>query len=238
MMRQLIRKDWRVYRIAVAGGAAMVACPYAMLLAMEVLYPPAGGNTLRTYGSALQESSTAGALLTLVLAAVFGGVAFAAERRDRSAEFMAMLPVPRGRVVLSKLLVAVPCLALTAAIHLCLRVIGTRWRHEIDWPPLLLKEFAEGVMLFACVAVLFFGLAWMLSLYLHSPALAASVAIGVATLLYFWTAAWAEEYIRLQRPGQAIPDGYVEATLGAMSVAVGSLALAGSTAHYLRRVRP
>jgi hypothetical protein len=233
-MMKLLRKDWRVFRAAVLGGAALAACPYAVVLSMQVLYPPQGGNTLRSYGVALEQSAMAGLLLSLVMAAVFGGIAFAAERRDRSAEFMALLPVRRWPAVLSKLLVAVPCVALPAAVHLCVGLVGTQWRTRADYRPFMVGHLVEGILVFTCLAVLFFGLAWMLSIYLHSPAVATSVAIGIAVFVAFVVEIWAGEYARVHSAARPNPN----VTAGAVGVVLGAVAFAASTAHYLRRVRP
>ena len=37
--------------------------------------------------------------MATILSSVFGGVAFAQERRERSADFLAMLPITRGKIV-------------------------------------------------------------------------------------------------------------------------------------------
>jgi ABC-type transport system involved in multi-copper enzyme maturation permease subunit len=99
----LVRKDWRVYRPAVVAGVLLAPVPglfawssaslrnddlYAMLLTL---------HNVRD-------------LVLLTVAAMFGGFAFAAERRDGSSDFLAVLPPHKGAMLLSKLLVAAGCL--------------------------------------------------------------------------------------------------------------------------------
>ena len=234
MMRKLLLKDWRVNRAAVVGGAALAACPYAVVFALQAMYPPGGGHTFRTVGGAVEQASSGGLLLTLITAAVFGGIAFAAERRDRSAEFIAMLPAARSSVVLSKLLVAVPCLVVPGLVHLCVGFVGTSWRVQTELPPFFAENFLSALLVFACMATLLFGVAWTLSVFIESPAIAASVAMGVGVLLYLTVAVWVSEYAA-ERPHLRLnPNVWA----GFAGVAVGAVAFAASTAHYLRRVRP
>lgn len=230
MMRALLGKDWRVNRVAVAGGIAATVCPYAVVLGMQALYPPAGGNTAGTYLRALENAAEIAMLLTLVMAAVFGGMAFAAERRDRSAEFVAMLPVTRGPVVLSKLFVGVACTATLGAVNGSLLLYAIARRPEAASP----VPAPVAAALFAAVLVLYFAVAWALSIYLRSPAVAATVAAGIASAVYFAAA------VQSEHAGIAQPSSRDAAavTFAALCFALGLLVLIGSTAHYVRRVPP
>jgi ABC-type transport system involved in multi-copper enzyme maturation permease subunit len=227
MMRELLRKDWRVYRTAVVGGAVLAACPYAVLLSNQALYPPAGGNTPETYGEAVVKAAIGGLVLTLLMAAVFGGIAFAAERRERSAEFVAMLPVRRGPVMLSKLLVAAAYLVLMAAVHACLGLAAVRLPGGSDFGPHVRSFAAASAVTVASTAVLCFGVAWMLSVYVQSPAIAATVAIGVAFVLSAVIGEWVEPQTGLG-PNAVFGARWVASTV--VSLAVGGLALLISSA--------
>ncbi len=81
------------------------------------------------------------------------------------------------------------------------------------------------------VAVLFFGVAWMLSVYLKSPAVAATAAIGAGVVLTAAAGAAGEELRRIYGFDYEWPSILVT------SFVVGALAFVVSTAHYLRRVR-
>ena len=243
MMRKLLRKDWRVYRPAVVGAAVLAVCPYAFALLMYALYPPepriAATRALMDW---LEEASGAGLGLTLVTAAVFGGMAFAAERREGPAAFLAMLPVTRRRIVASKLLVALPCVAVPAAVHAYVAAgVVLRWEGETRGlpPGFILNSFLQGLLACTCVFVLLFGLAWALSLNLRSPAIAATAAFGLAVILLFVTSTWAHEAVRRgEILGREVGPGFPRPVMASVCVAVGAIAFLVSTAHYLRRVEP
>lgn len=235
MMRELLRKDWRVYRVAVVGGAVLAACPYAVLLSMQALYPPGGGNTRQTYADALARAALGGTVLTLLMTAVFGGMAFAAERRERSAEFVALLPVRRGPIVLSKLLVAALYLVLMAAVHACLGLVAVGLQGDAEFGPHVRAYAASSAVTVASTAVLCFGFAWMLSVYLQSPAIAATIAIGVAFVLSAVISGLFEPSERLG-PRSVFDAEWMTSTV--VSLAVGGLAFIVSSAHYVRRVTP
>ena len=113
-------------------------------------------------------------LLFMVLAAgVIGGAAFAMERRERSAEFLAMLPVKRGQIIASKLLVSFAVIGLVMAIEtrvLLSAVFLPSWND-----PSLRNAMADFV-----VAGVVFSMGWVLSTFMNSTAIAASAAILLA----------------------------------------------------------
>lgn len=241
MMGKLLKKDWRVNRPAVIGAAVLTACPYAYVLLDRALFPPHPELAAHQLMDALEAASMAGLGLTLVMAAVFGGMAFAPERRDGPAEFLAMLPVSRSRIAVSKLLVVLPCTAVPAAIHTTVAVLLLRWESEVRQMPLdyLMKSLAEAAVMGAYVFVLLFGLAWMLSLNLKSPAIAATIAFSLGAILVFVTSTWAHEAVeRGELLGWRVSSEFTTDAIAGLSLAVGAVAFLGSTVHYLRRVDP
>lgn len=241
MMRKLLRKDWRVNRPAVLGAVVLAACPYAYMFLVRALFPPDPTIAAWQVIQGWQGAAVAGLGLTLVMGAVFGGLAFAAERRDRPAEFLAMLPVSRRRIALSKLLVVFACTAVPAGIHVAVAVALIRRESEFRRISLeyMTESFIESLVVWACVFILLFGLAWMLSLNLKSPAIAATVAAGVGVMLLFVTSTWAHEAVREGAwLGWRIPSDITEHAVAGMSLGVGAIVFLLSTVHYLRRVEP
>jgi hypothetical protein len=242
-MARLYRKDWRVYRAAVVGGAALGVGPYVVMLAIVVLFPPEPDrNPYNDLSDAIGAASAGGIGLTVITGAVFGGVAFAAERRDRAAEFLAMLPVRRGRIALSKLLVALAFTATVAAVHaavVCVAVVMDARQRELPLD-FMLRQTLVGFVYAACMFVLFFGLSWMLSLYLSSPAIAATAAIGAGVILVFVTMTWAEEAARANQEalGGQLAGHVPYIAMSALSLVLGAAAMVGSTTHYVRRTSP
>lgn len=151
-MLPLLRKDWRLFR------APLIASMVALLMAY------AGGweevSTVRyatlgwRWGHAIHLGAEYGLYATAVMAAVFAGVSFAAERKERWADFLAMLPPTPGRVLLSKLLVAGACLGTMALLNVAI-IAGCWWQAgaplaTIPRPMLveLSAPLAGGLMLF------------------------------------------------------------------------------------------
>ena len=60
--------------------------------------------------------STAASILTLTL---LGGYAIACERADRSAEFLAYQPIPRSKILASKLVWPIAAAVVIWSVNLC-----------------------------------------------------------------------------------------------------------------------
>jgi ABC-type transport system involved in multi-copper enzyme maturation permease subunit len=236
----LIRKDWRLNRVVVVAAVVLSVLPYVLPLANLQFNPPRYQVPgLREYLDTVQFSANACLVLSVVLAAAFGGLAFAAERRERTAEFLAMVPVSRGAVVLSKLVVAAVCLAALIAVHLVV-IAGTYRLAEIAGIRLRGPTVAEAGGMAAAFAVALLGFAWALSVFLHSPAIAASIAIALGIGLLFGGMAWAEtfsDYLE-RRYGGRLPEDTLLTILSSFAAGFGLLMLFASSVYYLRRVEP
>lgn len=248
MMRALLRKDWRVYRAAIIGGLVLLLIPYALAVWDHMWWHGRGFNQ---FSDTVLQAAFMGLGLTVLTAAVVGGAAFAAERRDRSAEFLAVVPVPRLRAVRSKLWVALAFLLATWGVHAFLIVVAGfdplapgRWRFDGQAFNILLNTTS--------VAVMAFGVAWLMSSVVSSPAIAATFAVAATLVTLVVT-------IDLARPRE---DAYglmsaieflegssrIAATqVGAMSVqglgravmgGLGVAAWCAGTAVFVRRVSP
>jgi ABC-type transport system involved in multi-copper enzyme maturation permease subunit len=185
-------------------------------------------------------SSAFGLILAQLIVAVIGGNAFAGERVDRSAEFLASLPVSRRRIVVSKLLFA-------------LVVVGAIWL--IDGTPIawmaIHSSFSAGsdVPFFlqligwtAVVATVFFGVAWFLSSFLAGPTLA--VCGGLVVPVALWFGFLLVEYLIELHVGHA---GFLESQdrwarltqyYAATCLTLAVASFVGGTWYYLRRVEP
>jgi hypothetical protein len=283
MRLALLRKDLHLLRLPLLGGLLLALFPYLLhavprldnwwrgrALAGQVMYWGDGGTVhsgryadretvdREFVERALLPASLLGLGLVALMAAACGGIAFAAERRDRSAEFIEMLPVSRGRVVRSKLLAAGLCLLGPAALHAAVLALG--WRelaglHESYGR--FERQFAVGAANCAALALMMFGVAWLLSSFFESPAVAGVVAIGVAAVMVYlvadagWHAEVADdrkavvwtpaEYVTgiLWRPGvyQQAP-AVVHDAVRALATLTGASALLAGALVFARRVRP
>lgn len=240
MMRALIVKDFRLSLPALAAGAALFLMPCAVWTAVAL----SAGDLIhalswRETSIALARLGIVGATAAMLSQAVYGGIAFARERRDRSGEFLNAMPVPRARIVASKLLVtaagcALPWIAGLALYGLLMPEMESGvgvWESLFDPGGKALAVTAAG----ASLALM--GLGWLASSLLRSETIASAIAIFlVITTLWIIYAimdrAAAAGYSSLDPDGQRIT--YLLAA-GWVSGGIGLAALAAGTFIALRR---
>jgi ABC-type transport system involved in multi-copper enzyme maturation permease subunit len=174
-MLALLKKDWRLNAVPIYGGTLLVAVPYIVVVLALIFQTPRYRE--RYWADDLQIAAVMGTMLTVAVTAVFGGVAFAQERRERSADFLALIPVSRLKIVASKTVIGllVPAI-LWAGNFYAAHVSGVRniWSRDDTHYSYTL---AANIMVFA------FGIAWFCSSFLRSPSVAACIAIGSVLVL-------------------------------------------------------
>jgi ABC-type transport system involved in multi-copper enzyme maturation permease subunit len=231
----LICKDWRIYRPAVVGGVVLALMPGVLGWVFS--------STRNVDFGVPTLQREFGAPVTMMMAAIFGGIAFAAERRDGSAEFLAALPPPRWAVVGSKLIVSLVCLfglmCLAQALSRIMLGIALKfgghsdrhWSGSFWWT---LGEWERG-------AVLTFGLAWLCSTVLRSTALSAMIAMAASLGLIagYWSFWRGEMYVaEILSSCFRMPKYYVGTIYWNLPEVIGVCALGYAIVHYLRRVTP
>jgi ABC-type transport system involved in multi-copper enzyme maturation permease subunit len=224
-MTWLLWKDYRLNRLIVIVGLMLFVVPHAVALAAAWrLYVVQG---ISRFSANLLFSSAYSAILSQLTVALLGGHAIACERVDRSAEFLAYLPVSRARILASKLIFALPIVAVVWVPNLLIYKLAAAelptWRGtEAMW---------SGLGYAAITGATFFGVGWLLSSMLESPTFAVCggliaplvVVIGLQFLGYALDYPL-EEFIKLWYPRVCL-------TLAAACFVAG-------TWHYLRRVEP
>jgi hypothetical protein len=239
MMLALLRKDWRLNRAIVIACLVTSVVPYVFTVCNvwvdNTRYQAIGAGA---YVDALRLAAEASLVITVTLAAAFGGLPFAGERRERTAEFLGMLPVSRGAILASKLIVPLVCLAVLIGTQLLVLAGANRlsvWmsnrEEDVYVPAVLSVGYAAGL----------FGLGWALSVFLRSAAIAASVAVGVGVAMFFGMLEWGERGARIIRH-QWLPDADRGATalsvMAATAVLIGGVAMVVTSLYYRRRVEP
>lgn len=209
-MKMLLWKDYRQMRPVLIFGALLLAAPYVMLL-----YTPAFPN----WQSQLQDAAGFSLLLSLLTCALLGGTSMAAERGDRSAEFLAGLPIRRLYGLLSKLIL---CLAAYGAIVLITMTVALPLIDRVQWP----AYFALSM-----IAMLILGIAWLCSSFMDSTPIATAVGIAVPSLM---GVSWAMIMLHWDIQVTDQLTALIFATLGL----VGLLNIAAGCVIYLRRVQP
>ncbi|HSV13847.1 MAG TPA: ABC transporter permease subunit [Tepidisphaeraceae bacterium] len=220
----LIRKDWRLFRVPVLAVLILALMGYNVCFLLYRTDQRQFGQEAvlgQWWNQYMNDAAWFGLFTAVIMSAVFGGAAFATERRERWGDFLNLLPPGRALVIASKLLVSFATLAAIAAAHLLvLRMVGTL-HHAGDW---------IGYMILGSGAAMLFGVSWMLSTVLRSASLSASIAIaltiGAALVVAMVGTAfdWKNDW------------GYTVFTV--LSAVTGVVCFGAGTIYYLRRVEP
>jgi hypothetical protein len=228
MLRALIWKDVRVNRIPLVLAAALVVASYSAMAILAAIDPMASAQL---WGRRLCTIVLVGSMACHVSAqlslAVLSGNLIAAERVDRSAEFLAYLPPSRGMVLLAKgvLLAGVTIVLLLihlGGIGLAARFGGLPSGAESGF------DLSSTVTIFA-VGFCASGIGWLASCGLSSNAAAILIAIAAPMLVAITVQLSA---LVIDRP-ESMPSNMVAAWLS-----VGVAGFLCGTNHYLRRVEP
>jgi ABC-type transport system involved in multi-copper enzyme maturation permease subunit len=240
-MKALLWKDFRVNHLVLAVGAGVLLAPHLLwLLIVLGIYWGYIAHDGMTWPAAIDIWSRdlmVVALWSLMLsgltAALLGGNAVAGERADRSAEFLASLPVSRRQIIVSKAVLALSAVALIWAVNLL--VIATQtsstFPSQVGKP---LSDILDGVAICACVTCSAFGVAWFFSVWLTSPALAACAGLLAPFILFMIFALLAE--FGGGRTGYG--DNFAVLAYSLVCALVGIAGFVAGTVSYLRRVEP
>lgn len=224
-MTWLLWKEYRENRLICIAGAVILLLPYAIasivlgLASLEIVK-----GSVRS-GEAFLVASLYSLIVSQLTLALLGGNAIAGERADRSAEFLAYLPLSRGRMVVAKLLLAL----LTTAVIWC-----------FNWPLLLIyhAEFDRTIIvstimgMTAVVGFTFFCVSWLVSSLQSSPtfAVCAGLVLPWFVMMVIGAVGWLLDY----EPTGRIMDRWFVASCLVLAVT----SFAAGTWYYLRRVEP
>ena len=228
-MKWLLWKDYRQNRPIVVAAVLFLLTPHLVALSASLAYRSDYRPVLLEWKGNFALASVFSLVISQLAIAVIGGNAIAGERVDRSAEFLASLPVSRGRIVTSKLLLALAIIAVIwlsdASVMLCLA--GNSPQSGPD--P---QEAMDILKLTAITASVFFSVAWLLSSFLTSPTI--PVCGGLFTPVLVWLGSCYVDYLfELHVGGEALGRLYCLACL-----ILAPVCFAIGTWHYLRRVEP
>ncbi len=225
-MNALLWKDYRQSRRFLIAAGVFLALPYTLVILFtlgELLaygHMRGVGLVQRLHGAAIGSLGVS-ALLTAFVA----GNAIAGERVDRSAEFAAQLPISRRSAIASKALLAI-------GVCLCFWLINISiyfltYSMLGDWPAPVKDELVVALVV---ASVLVFGVSWLFSALLSSPAIAAASGLG-SVMILFMVIAIVEETQGLRVDAVA----YVHALA---CVVLGTVCFVAGVLHCLHRVEP
>lgn len=227
-MSALLWKDVRLNSGVLVVAAILLLGPYAALAVWQVYEDWPAFPEQTAWARLLFLAGFMSLQASQLTLALLGGNSIACERADRSAEFLASLPIARAHILASKLLLAALTVTMILGLNLSLtQVVAPAltekplnvWEIPTHWWHLL-------------GGVLIFGVAWLGSSFLESPtyAIVAGIvapfavlgALSVANLFLGW------------RPHQ---DDFMPWYIASCCV-VGIVCFAAGTWYYLRRIEP
>lgn len=195
MMRMLLWKDWRLMRpLLIACGVLYLTPAIIFAIWAAFMSPGEDLSTAGDWAGMILGVLFFGLMISTLAMPMIGANLLAKERRERTAEFVATLPVGRGRIVLSKAIMAV-LVALTPSLFtLVAGLVGVGVMALVgpgqggSGPGI--NDVNEMVSFAAALgggACLSFGLAWFLSSALKSETVAAGLSLlltAIAASLY------------------------------------------------------
>lgn len=229
-MKSLLWKDYRINRLLLIFGFAVCVGPWIVSIARHIQLNMRGEGVwwgpepwVTTFGFSLG--------LSLFTFAMLGGNAIAAERADRSAEFLAYLPVSRWMILAGKSLIALTPAAAIWMVNLAfLFWVAPRLAEGVSAAEMVRRpEVREFLVILGVTSVLLFGAGWFWSSVLTSH--------GLATGMSFFTlAAVAMAFIGLEF-GCGL-EGFLERWFVSACLVVGIGGYIVGSAYYLRRLEP
>jgi ABC-type transport system involved in multi-copper enzyme maturation permease subunit len=230
-MIALLKKDFRFYRPAIIGGTVLMAAPYLLLLISALFFDLS--REAAPVANAFCGGAMSSLFLAIVMAAVFGGISLSQERREGWADFIAMLPISRSRLMASKFIISGTWLISAWALNvIILSVAQNAARSSPNWPqPVFFARNDPVFLVFTTALLTAFGLGWLLSTFLRSPTFSATIALTLVLSLMFWPEIWPSL-------GRRTLGDELYTILIATNLIVGALSLTAGCLYYRRRVEP
>lgn len=228
-MKSLLWKDYRLNRLLLIFGFVVCVGPWIIAIARNLLIEWRGGEAwwapgfwVNVYGISIW--------LSLFTFAMLGGNAIAAERADRSAEFLGYLPVSRGAVLASKSIIALGPTLLVWAVNLAALFIVAPAITDVPAADIVAKsDGRESLGVFAGLTVLLLGSGWFWSTVLTSHGLATGMSFVTLTA------------VLMGLIGLGLGPGlgsFLEKWFVSVCVVVGISGYVGGCAYYLHRLEP
>jgi ABC-type transport system involved in multi-copper enzyme maturation permease subunit len=182
----LMAKDWRVVKPVVIIGFLFMLAPTVIQTSVNAWRTNAASDP--THAAVPYEimrewftiAVFIGFLLWCAICPAFGGIMFARERRDRSAELLELLPITRGVRLLSKVIITLVTLVATVVITTQFWHLGAwMWPSASTYAP---SDLWEPMRPLIGLMIIMVGLSWLLSSIFRSEIIATAVTFGAVCL--------------------------------------------------------
>ena len=227
-MKWLVWKEYRLNRVVLVVGATLLVVPHAiaLVLAWREVGPSIGGAS--HLSANLLFSGFYSVVLSQLTLALLGGHVIACERADRSAEFLAYLPLSRARILASKITLAL----VTAALIWGPNLLILRFVAELPEENLEAGPTVCGVLGYiALTGFVLFSVGWLFSSMLESPTF--SICAGLITPFLVLMGIQSLAWLFALHPGEITGPWYRNTSL-----VLACACLVAGTWYYLRRVEP
>lgn len=178
-MSALLWKDLRAMRVAIGYVLVILIGVYLVCCLINLYALWSSDFRIKPWPQVLVTCAICSLLLELPAAAMFGGSAFAAERADRSAEFLAYLPISRVKMAASKALLALGVLGAVWLANLMV-VWAAQSQGAVSDSA---HSFGDLAWALVAICVCMFGIAWLCSAVVSSSGLAATAGICAPIVL-------------------------------------------------------
>jgi ABC-type transport system involved in multi-copper enzyme maturation permease subunit len=236
--RALLVKDCHLFRAPMI--ALLVVGPGCFIIGLSVVFRErAQEDALDCILNCLVGASAVACMLTSLLASAFGGISIAGERTDRTADFLAMLPVTRTQIILSKWTASLLMLggsallySLVGSISLYIGTIRIRTSPQTIGDQMT-PELALNVVCWIGFTLSLFGIAWLLSTFIQSGPIAAciSIAASLAAVALLGIILGGNHYIHHG-------DDEVTRGIALLTLVIGLASLICGALYYRRRIAP
>jgi ABC-type transport system involved in multi-copper enzyme maturation permease subunit len=230
-MKALLWKDTRVNSVILAYAMATSVGVFIALAAVNKITEWHTGYLFKEWPDLFGLAAMLSLALELATAVLLGGCAFASERADRTAEFMAYMPVSRRQIVLSKTILVLTVFAFIGLFNVgAILYQGARRSTAMGETVNDMGSVWQSIGTLGALALCMFGCAWFVSSISRSHGLSAAMGILVPlgcvgfmlslTKLMDWPEDWLDRWIPM-----------VCATLGTLGFVAG-------VRYYLWRIEP
>lgn len=224
-MNALLWREWRWNRRIVATGVMIFFLPYVIALVI-MLWQWEELHGFSDVNEGLKTTAFGSYVLSQLTLTLLSGNAIAGERSDRTAEFLAYLPVSKRQRVAAKFVL----IAFIASL-----VWGINWLIIVSlgpWDVLFTREILRPMMYLTLYSFAAFGAAWFVSSMQSSPTYA--VAAGIATPILLLNTVFMID----SNFSSDVSARFIEVGLPMVCLTLGTAGIATGTWSFLKRVEP
>ncbi|MFT3785179.1 MAG: ABC transporter permease [Tepidisphaeraceae bacterium] len=179
LMLTLIAKDLRVFRTPLIGLILLGVAAYAFFGVWITTLNSWRETRTSDWFEALGAGAMMGLGLSALVASAFGGMSIAGERTDRTALFMAMLPVRRGQILFSKAVAGGMLILGVMLIHLAIAILAFLTASRVSGGSVaemasFVRQIAKPTLLAFPMAYCCFSVAWLAGTFIRSAAISAA----------------------------------------------------------------